>query len=69
MVLRLTNNQKILRRQGANVVGSGIANATGLAQNFAYYGLSANTYINFGDNPAFVGSIYAPEAYLATIRG
>lgn len=49
----------------ASVGGQGIVNATGLANNFHYYGLPSNTYINFGANASFVGCIYAPEAYFA----
>jgi len=49
----------------ADVGGQGIVNATGIAGSFNYYGLPSNTYINFGANAAFVGNIYAPEAYFA----
>jgi hypothetical protein len=47
----------------ADIGGQGIVNATGMAGSFTYDGLPSNTYINFGGNAAFVGSIYAPEAY------
>jgi hypothetical protein len=48
----------------ASINGNGIANDTGLAKNFAYYGLPGNTTINITGNGAFYGTIYAPEADL-----
>jgi len=42
--------------------GSGIANQTGNAGAFLYFGLPSNTAIDFGGNAAFVGAIYAPQA-------
>jgi hypothetical protein len=44
--------------------GNGIANDTGLAKNFAYYGLPGNTSITITGNGSFFGTIYAPEADL-----
>ena len=46
----------------ANIAGNGIINDTGFAKSFSYFGLPANTVLNFGANVAFVGKIYAPEA-------
>lgn len=42
--------------------GSGILNSDGLAGNFAYYGMPANTTVNFKANNSFVGTLYAPQA-------
>lgn len=46
----------------ADIGGNGIANNTGLAINFCYYGLPTNTSITFSGNGEFVGAIYAPNA-------
>jgi hypothetical protein len=46
----------------ASIAGNGIANATGQARNFAYYGLPSNTSLTISGNAAFYGSIYAPNA-------
>lgn len=46
----------------ASIGGLGIQNATGLAQNFVYYGLPSNTSLTFSGNAAFTGAIYAPDA-------
>ena len=47
----------------AEIGGQGIVNASGVAGGFTYNGLPSNTQINFSGNAAFVGTIYAPEAY------
>ncbi len=46
----------------ASISGKGVVNDTGLAKNFAYYGLPSNTTLNLTGNGAFYGTIYAPEA-------
>ena len=46
----------------ASIGGNGIVNSNGVASDFQYYGLPANTNLTFGANAAFVGLIYAPEA-------
>jgi hypothetical protein len=45
-----------------SVSGNGVANLTGQASAFAYYGLPSNTQISISGNAAFYGTIYAPEA-------
>jgi hypothetical protein len=47
----------------ANFGGQGIVNDTGLASKFTYYGLDSNTQLSFSANVAFVGSVYAPNAF------
>ena len=42
--------------------GQGIANSTGQAKNFFYYGLPTNKTFNLSGNAAFIGVIYAPSA-------
>jgi hypothetical protein len=42
--------------------GQGVANESGRAENFSYYGLPSNTSVNFNGNAAFTGAIYAPQA-------
>ena len=42
--------------------GNGVANETGDAISFVYYGLNSNTSLKFGGNAAFTGVIYAPYA-------
>jgi hypothetical protein len=51
-------------RATATISGNGVVNDTGVAKNFAYYGLPSNTTINLTGNGAFYGTIYAPEANL-----
>jgi len=46
------------------IAGNGVANDTGQAKNFQYYGLPSNTAINITGNGSFFGTIYAPEAAL-----
>jgi hypothetical protein len=45
-----------------SISGNGIANTSGDAKRFAYYGLPSNTSISLSGNSSFFGSIYAPEA-------
>jgi hypothetical protein len=47
------------------ISGNGVANDTGHASAFAYYGLPSNTQISLTGNGAFYGTIYAPEADFA----
>lgn len=42
--------------------GNGVANQTGSATNFYYYGLPGNTQLSLSGNAAFLGAIYAPSA-------
>ena len=46
----------------ASIAGNGVVNDTGLAKNFAYYGLPTNTRLDLTGNGAFYGTIYAPQA-------
>lgn len=46
------------------IAGNSVVNATGLAENFWYFGLPSNTDISFSGNAAFTGVIYAPQAAL-----
>ncbi len=46
----------------ASIGGNGVANDTGMASAFAYYGLPTNTKLDLVGNGAFYGTIYAPEA-------
>lgn len=48
----------------ASFGGNGIANGSGNATNFMYYGTSNNTSVSMTGNSAFVGTIYAPSADL-----
>jgi hypothetical protein len=44
------------------IAGQGIINTANKAENFMFYGLPSNTYIDFSGNAAFVGVIYSPYA-------
>lgn len=44
------------------IAGNGVANESGNAANFSYYGLPSNTKVSFGGNASFTGTIYAPNA-------
>ena len=46
----------------ATLGGNGVANNTGDAINFVYYGLKSNTSIRFNGNASFTGVVYAPFA-------
>ncbi len=46
----------------ASIGGNGVVNDTGLAKNFAYYGLPTNTRLDLTGNGSFYGTIYAPQA-------
>jgi hypothetical protein len=46
----------------ASIGGKGVANNSGNAMNFMYYGLPTNTSLSFSGNAAFTGVIYAPSA-------
>ena len=52
----------------ATITGGGIANQTGLAANFAYYGTTNNTTLKYSGGSDFIGTINAPEADM-TISG
>lgn len=45
-----------------SIGGNGVANNSGKASSFAYWGLPTNTSLSFSGNGAFVGTIYAPSA-------
>jgi len=47
------------------ISGNGVANQTGNAADFSYYGLPGNTSVSYTGNAAYVGTIYAPNAALA----
>jgi hypothetical protein len=44
------------------IMGQGVVNNGGYANNFHYYGLPTNTKLAFGGNGDFTGVIYAPQA-------
>ena len=46
----------------AQISGNGIANGSGVAKNFIYYGLASNTSLTITANSTFAGGIYAPSA-------
>lgn len=48
-----------------SIGGNGVANESGIAENFQYYGLSSNTSVSFSGNAAYAGTIYAPDADLS----
>lgn len=52
-----------------SISGQGIANATGQAINFQYYGLPTNHQIDITGNAGFTGVIYAPQADLKLSGG
>ena len=45
--------------------GQGVANESGYATNFYYFGLPGNTNVSWGSNSNFIGAIYAPQAALS----
>ncbi len=45
-----------------SIGGNGVANNSGNAANFAYWGLPTNTSLSFSGNGTFTGTIYAPNA-------
>ena len=51
----------------ADFSGNGIANTTGSAFNFAYYGLNSNTSVSFAGNANWAGTVYAPYADITTV--
>ncbi len=46
----------------ASIGGNGVANLTGQAINFLYFGLPTNTSLSFSGNGTFIGAVYAPNA-------
>ena len=50
---------------GPTATISGVVNRNVAASAFAYYGLSGNAQVSVQGNAAFVGTIYAPAAYVA----
>jgi len=48
-----------------NLEGQGVANESGYATNFYYFGLPGNTNVSWGSNSNFIGAIYAPQAALS----
>ena len=60
-----TNNASLKFYAGgpnASLGGNGVANGTGNANNFYFYGLPTLTSLSYSGNAAFVGAIYAPNA-------
>ena len=47
-----------------SIGGNGVANQTGSAANFSYWGLPSNTSVSYSGNAAFMGTLYAPQAAL-----
>jgi hypothetical protein len=52
-----------------SISGNGVANQTGSAANFIYYGLPTNTSLDMSGNSGFIGAIYAPNADLTMSGG
>lgn len=48
--------------QSGTLSGSGVANQTGSAAAFMYWGLPTNTKVDLSGSTGFIGVIYAPEA-------
>lgn len=46
----------------ASMMGNGVMNYTGRAENMYYYGLPSNTELKMNGNGGFTGVIYAPQA-------
>jgi hypothetical protein len=53
----------------ASLSGQGVANQTGFATNFVYYGLPTNTRLDLSGGSGFTGIIYAPQAALKVSGG
>jgi hypothetical protein len=53
---------KIYVTGSASLSGLGVANATGNAKNFFFYGLPSCNSVTLSGNSAFIGVIYAPNA-------
>ena len=53
----------------ASLSGQGVANETGYATNFVYYGLPTNTRLDLSGGSGFTGIIYAPQAALKVSGG
>jgi hypothetical protein len=51
-----------MKGTSASIGGNGVANDTGYAVNFLYFGLPTNTSLSFSGNGTFTGAIYAPAA-------
>jgi hypothetical protein len=59
---------KLYVNGSTSIGGNGIANQSGNAMNFMYYGTTNNTSISLSGNASFIGTIYAPSAAL-TLNG
>lgn len=51
----------------ADFSGQGVANTTGSAFNFAYYGLPSNTAVSFVGGSGWAGTVYAPNAAFTAV--
>ena len=51
----------------ADFSGQGVANTTGIAFNFAYYGLPSNTAVSFVGGSGWAGTVYAPNAAFTAV--
>lgn len=63
--IRIANGAHVkmyMKSASFSIKGQGIVNNNGNADSFYYYGLPANTSIDFGGNGGFTGAIYAPQA-------
>jgi hypothetical protein len=71
--ISITGNDKVVIEPGASlqlymagatakIAGNGVINQPGNATNFIYYGMPANTSLDFSGNGSFIGAIYAPNA-------
>lgn len=56
--------QLYMEGEKTNISGNGLANNTGRAGNFSYWGMPSNNAVALGGNAAFVGTVYAPQAAL-----
>lgn len=56
--------QIFMEGQTAFIGGNGLANSSGLAGNFSYWGLPSNKTVSIAGNGAFAGTVYAPQAAL-----
>ena len=55
--------------RSTSIGGNGVANLTGNAVNFQYWGLPSNTSLSFSGNSSFIGTIYAPSAHFQLTGG
>lgn len=59
------NLQMYVEGASADFGGNGVVNSAGKAESFGYWGTSSNVEVKLRGNAAFIGTIYAPSAYLS----